>query len=131
MRSTLAQDTTHPRYRSDIDAGPFPALMATISPDDIDWAATDVPPRTGLSCPVCGSKAPAQPILSVPALVPPHVLLTLLRCVNCETSFYDPPEIRDFSELDQNREDFWRLYVEVVGGVWETVWPILAGAERG
>ena len=105
--------------------------MATISPDDIDWAVTDVPPGAELQCPVCGSKTPAPPILRVPALVPPHVPLTLLRCMNCQSAFYDPPEIRDFSELDQNREDFWRLYVEALGGVWETIWPILAGAERG
>ena len=105
--------------------------MATISPDDIDWVVTDVLPRAGRQCPACGSKTPAQPILRVPALVPPHVLLTLLRCMDCQSVFYDPPEIRDFSELDQNREEFWRLYVEALGGVWETIWPILAGAERG
>ena len=105
--------------------------MATISPEDIDWVVTDVLPGAGRQCPACGSKTPAQPVLRVPALVPPHVVLTLLRCMNCQSVFYDPPEIRDFSELDQNREDFWRFYVEVVGGVWETVWPILAGAQRG
>ena len=105
--------------------------MATISPDDIDWVVTDVLPPAGRQCPACGSKTPAQPILRVPALVPPHVLLTLLRCVNCQSVFYDPPEIRDFSELDQNREEFWRLYVEALGGVWETIWPIIAGAEQG
>jgi len=105
--------------------------MATISPDDIDWAVTDVQPRAGLKCPVCGSKAPARPILRVPALASPHVSLTLLRCVNCRSAFYDPPEIRDFGELYDNREDFWRPYVEAIDGVWETIWPILAGAARG
>ncbi len=105
--------------------------MTAITPDDIDWDVSKVPPRVGLRCPACGATNPAPPILHVPALSAPHTPLTLLRCTSCQSAFYDPPQIRDFSELDQNREEFWRLYVESVGGVWETIWPILAGAERG
>ena len=51
--------------------------------------------------------------------------------MNCQSVFYDPPEIKDFSEIDQNSEGIWRLYAEALGGVWETIWPILAAAERG
>lgn len=105
--------------------------MARITPDEIDWAGSELPPRVGLTCPICASTAPAQAILQVPALIPPHTALTLLHCANCGSAFYDPLEVRDFSELDQSRKDFWRFYVEAVGGVWETIWPILAGAERG
>lgn len=105
--------------------------MRTITPDDIDWDMANVPPRLGLKCPVCASMDPAQPILRVPALVTPHVPRSLLHCGCCRSAFYDPPEIQDFSEFDHDRKQFWRYYVEAVGGVWETVWPILAGAERG
>ncbi|MEO8565390.1 MAG: class I SAM-dependent methyltransferase, partial [Betaproteobacteria bacterium] len=57
--------------------------------------------------------------------------LTLIRCSGCASAFYEPPDIADFSELGHDREEFWRLYVEVFGGVWETIWPILAAADRG
>ena len=70
-------------------------------------------------------------MLGVPSLADPSQPLTLLHCASCESLFYDPPDIRDFSDLDQKREDFWRFYVEAGGGVWETIWPILAARDRG
>lgn len=105
--------------------------MATITPDDIVFHGSDEPLRGGLACPACGSREPAQPVVSVPGLADPHPPLTLLRCAWCESLFYDPPDIRDFSDLDQKREDFWRFYVEAGGGVWETIWPILVARQRG
>ena len=37
----------------------------------------------------------------------------------------------DFSEFGRDRDDFWRFYVESFGGVWETIWPILAEKTGG
>ena len=105
--------------------------MASITPDDIVFHAPHEAPRAGLVCPVCRSRAPAQPVLDVRGLAEPHPPLTLLRCGPCRSLFYDPSDIRDFSDLDQNRDDFWRFYVEAGGGVWETIWPILAARDRG
>jgi SAM-dependent methyltransferase len=60
---------------------------------------------------------------------PPHTRLTLLRCAACGSGHFDPPGITDFADLGQAREDFWRFYVEVGGGVWETLWPVLANRQ--
>ena len=97
-----------------------------ISPDDIRWRGDDAPPVTGARCPVCGDAAPRAAVLDVPSMAPPHPLLTLLRCPACGSGHFDPPGITSFADLGQNREDFWRFYVEVGGGVWETIWPVLA-----
>jgi SAM-dependent methyltransferase len=105
--------------------------MATITPDDIVFAGPGETLRAGLACPVCGSRDPSRLVASVPGLVEPHVPLTLLRCASCASLYYDPPGIRDFSDLDQKRDDFWRFYVEAGGGVWETIWPILVARPRG
>ena len=70
-------------------------------------------------------------MLTVPALEPRGRTLTLIRCSGCASAFYEPPDIADFSDLGHDREQFWRFYVEVGGGVWETIWPILAAADRG
>jgi SAM-dependent methyltransferase len=58
-------------------------------------------------------------------------MLTLLHCAGCGSAFYDPPGINNFSDLNQERDDFWRFYVEVGGGVWETIWPILVDVAPG
>jgi len=105
--------------------------MAAVTPDDIEFRGPDEPLHAGRVCPVCGSRDPARPVLGVRSLADPSLPLTLLRCASCESLFYDPPDIRDFSDLDQKREDFWRFYVEAGGGVWETIWPILAARDRG
>jgi hypothetical protein len=105
--------------------------MSTVTPDDIEFLGPDVPLRAGRVCPVCGSRDPARPVLGVRSLADPSLPLTLLRCASCESLFYDPPDIRDFSDLDQKREDFWRFYVEAGGGIWETIWPILTVRDRG
>jgi SAM-dependent methyltransferase len=99
--------------------------MSTITPAALVFAADDAAQRA-LPCTVCGSSGPHQPRVTVPALDPPHTSLTLLICAACGSGFYDPPGIRDFSDLDLNRSEFWRAYVEAIGGVWETLWPPLA-----
>lgn len=99
-----------------------------ISPEDIRWRGADASPVSGARCPVCGDAAPRPAILDVPSMAPPYPALTLLRCPACGSGHFEPPGISSFADLGQNREDFWRFYVEVGGGVWETLWPILAVA---
>lgn len=95
-----------------------------IAPDDIRWI--DEESLVSLPCTVCRTAGPHRAVLSVPALVPPHQSLRLIRCSACESAFYDPPDIRDFSDLGQQGDHFWRFYLEAGGGVWETIWPLLA-----
>ena len=75
--------------------------MSTVTPDDIEFLRPDAPLHTGRVCPVCRSRDPARPVLGVRSLADPTLPLTLLRCASCESLFYDPPDIRDFSDLDQ------------------------------
>lgn len=118
--------------RNDMQRRQPPACVPTpmITPDDISWTAADAPPRAS-SCPVCGSLGPHAPLLDALSMAPPHAPLTFLRCPSCGSGHFDPPGITDFSELGQTGNDFWRFYVEVGGGVWETVWPILAERRTG
>ena len=104
------------------------------SPRPIDVDALRFLPdgaRQERRCSVCGTIAMHAVVLEVPSLADPRLILTLLRCGTCGSAFYEPPGIVDFSELGQQRDDFWRFYVEVGGGVWETIWPILAAAGSG
>ncbi len=101
-----------------------------VNPDDLMWPAPDTG-RTHATCTVCGDRGPHAAIVAVPSLAPPHQRLTLLRCEACGSGFYDPPGIVDFSDLNQDRDDFWRFYVEVGGGVWETIWPLLVDTAAG
>lgn len=94
------------------------------TPGDIRWSARDEPP-VARRCTICGHLGPHRLRLTVPSLAPPHALLTLLECARCDGLFFDPPGITDFSDLGQRRDDFWRFYAEVGGGVWETIWPLL------
>ncbi|MFO1283496.1 MAG: class I SAM-dependent methyltransferase [Burkholderiales bacterium] len=102
-----------------------------VTPDEIDWFDDDAPVRDAGRCPACDSHAPARPLLSVPQLAAPYDRLELLRCGRCGSAFFDPPGVSDFANLDQVADDSWRHYVEAGGGVWETIWPILAARTRG
>jgi SAM-dependent methyltransferase len=82
-------------------------------------------------CPVCNRVGGHSVILAVAAMEPRGRTLTLIRCSGCDSAFYDPPDIANFSDIGHDSDEFWRFYVEVGGGVWETVWPILAAADRG
>ena len=102
-----------------------------ITPDDLTWITdADVPGRV-LACPICGSMGPHVPILEALSMAPPYPPVTFLHCPGCGSGHFDPPGITDFSELAQSVDEFWRFYVEVGGGVWETVWPILAEPRSG
>jgi SAM-dependent methyltransferase len=95
------------------------------------WAEPGPKAWVAARCTVCDHAGPHAPMLSVPSLAPPHPLLTLLHCDRCGSGFYDPPGIADFTDLNRDRDDFWRFYVEVGGGVWETIWPLLSDAAEG
>ncbi len=102
-----------------------------VNPNDIDW----LPQRSGTAddkrCPVCNCSSGHAALLTVPAVEPPGRKLTLIRCAGCASLFYEPPDIAAFSELGRDADTFWRFYVEVGGGVWETIFPILAAANSG
>ena len=101
------------------------------TPDDLKWiTAADASGRE-VPCPICESMGPHRPVLEALSMAPPHPLLTYLRCPHCGSGHFHPPGITDFSELTQSVDEFWRFYVEVGGGVWETIWPILAEPRRG
>lgn len=106
-------------------------MNRAISVEDLSWADAQVSRALAIRCPVCGHGGPHPPVLTIPSMVPPHPLLVLLRCVGCQSGFYDPPGIADFSDLGDDREVFWRFYVLVGGGVWETIWPVLADVAPG
>jgi SAM-dependent methyltransferase len=101
------------------------------TPADIHWLDADDAPDRTLRCAACSVAGPQRPLLSVPSLAPPHPTLTLARCPHCGSCNYDPPGIADFADIGQSRDDFWRFYVEVGGGVWETIWPIMAERTAG
>jgi SAM-dependent methyltransferase len=101
-----------------------------ITPDDIHWSIAAGPGRE-MPCPICGSMGPHVPVLEARSMAPPHAPLSYLRCPQCRSGHFDPPGITDFSELTQSVDAFWRFYVEVGGGVWETVWPVLAEPRSG
>ena len=100
------------------------------SADDVAWIDDAAPPLAA-RCAVCGDPGPHRKLLVVPSLAPPYTALTLSRCAGCGSGFYDPPGITDFSDLNQDRDDFWRFYVEVGGGVWETIWPLFVDRAGG
>ncbi len=71
-----------------------------------------------------------MPVLDTRSMAPPHPMLSFMCCPDCGSGHFDPPGITDFSDIGQSRDDFWRFYVEVGGGVWETIWPFLAEKSR-
>lgn len=99
---------------------------ATLGPDQIHWHEEGAVCVPGASCPVCGHSGTHPAVLDVLSMAPPFPRLSFLRCPSCGSGHYDPPGVTDFADLGQKRDDFWRFYVEVGGGVWETLWPILA-----
>jgi SAM-dependent methyltransferase len=107
-----------------------------VTPDDIRWSTQEGSahglPRKALTCPVCGAGGVCAPVLTVPSMLPPHAALTLLRCGACDSLDFDPPGVTEFRDLDEaSGDDFWRSYVEVGGGVWETIWPTIAEQTKG
>ena len=112
-------------------AAVFAAALVMTTPADIRWLDGQDAIDRALRCSVCGVLGLQRPVLSVPSLAPPHPTLTLARCLHCGSCNYDPPGIADFANIGQSRDEFWRFYVEVGGGVWETIWPIMAERTPG
>jgi SAM-dependent methyltransferase len=106
------------------------APSRAITPDDVRWHGADAV-DVALRCAVCGHAGPHRPVLDVPSLAAPHPWLTFVRCAGCGSGFYHPPGVHDFSDLGGLDDSFTRLYAEVGGGVWETIWPLLVASERG
>ena len=107
-------------------------MQGVINPDDCIWADTRAGVAATLPCTVCGDDGPHAEVLRIPSGAPTRATLVFYRCAACESGLYDPPGVTDFKDFDGSREDFWRPYVEVGGGVWETIWPILvAGPAEG
>jgi SAM-dependent methyltransferase len=104
---------------------------APVTPDDIDWSPSPQEAVVDKRCPVCYRAGGHSAVLTVPAMEPRGRTLTLIRCSGCASAFYEPPDIANFSDIGHEGDEFWRFYVEVGAGVWETVWPILAAADRG
>lgn len=99
--------------------------------DELRWITDPDTPERSLRCPVCGVTGAHRPVLEVPASLPPHALLTFLHCAHCGSAQFDPPGVTNFADLAEHDDAFWRSYVEVGGGVWETLWPILADRTPG
>lgn len=106
-------------------------MDAPLTPDDIDWSPSPGVAVGDKHCPVCHRVGGHSVVLTVPALEPRGRTLTLIRCSGCASAFYEPPDIANFSDIGHEGDDSWRFYVEIGGGIWETIWPILAAADRG
>jgi SAM-dependent methyltransferase len=64
-------------------------------------------------------------LIEVPSMATQRQRLVLLRCAGCESGFYNPSATTAFTDHGDQSEGFWRHYVQVGGGVWETIWPVL------
>jgi SAM-dependent methyltransferase len=129
FRSQRPWQTAPPDTIGSMAIAASPPSTNSIDVDRLRFVPGEV--RLQRRCSVCGCAAQHPVVLEIPSLADAGLTLTLLHCTACGSMFYEPPGIRDFSDLGQLRDDFWRFYVEVGGGVWETIWPILAGATRG
>ena len=96
------------------------------NPDDLRWLAGSAAVERALRCPACGVTGAHRPVLAVPSSIPPHPLLTFLHCAHCGSGQFDPPGITNVADHTAGGDAFWRHYVEVGGGIWETIWPLLA-----
>ena len=92
-----------------------------ITPSAIDWLPSAGTP-VELRCPVCHEEHRCAAVLTVPSLAD-RSTLTLYQCPSCDSKFFDPPDITDFSETFGPGERFPKAYVEVGGGIWEMYWP--------
>ncbi|MBK9608447.1 MAG: class I SAM-dependent methyltransferase [Betaproteobacteria bacterium] len=99
--------------------------------DDIHWLTGAGQAVRQLRCPVCGVTGPHRPVLEVPSAVAPFPLLKFLHCESCGSGQFDPPGVTNFADMVERDDAFWRFYVEVGGGVWETIWPVLAEKTPG
>lgn len=92
-----------------------------IAPSSIRWFPADAN-AVESRCPVCRELHHNAPVLAVGSLADGSTL-TMYQCSACDSKFFDPPDIRDFSEITGRGDHFPKSYVEVVCGIWETFWP--------
>lgn len=98
---------------------------------DLRFVGSDARPMDGEYCPACGGHGLVQPVLQVPSLTPPHDVLDLVRCGNCDSLFFPAGVVRDHAAVEEDGGEWGRYYVDVGGGVWEVIWPILVGRDSG
>lgn len=96
---------------------------------NIIWAQAnnDTPP---LQCPICRSISDQHAfVFSVPSMADGNEH-RLYQCKHCSGKFFDPPDINDFSQIQNSDSTFWKHYVEVGGGIWEIYWPAALSTPR-
>jgi SAM-dependent methyltransferase len=104
------------------------SIVQSGATSSIHWLPGDSKPAE-LRCPVCQERRRNAPLLEVPSLADAS-LLTLYACSACGSKFFDPPGIRDFSDILGKGEYFWKSYVEVVAGIWEMYWPAACSSQK-
>ncbi len=97
------------------------SIIQSVATSTVHWLPGDSNP-VGLACPVCHVRRPNRPLLEVPSMADGSKL-TLFSCATCGSKFFDPPGIRDFSDILGKDKYFWKSYVEVTCGIWEMYWP--------
>ena len=74
-------------------------------------------------CPICKALDYHQLQLSVPSLADGSTR-NLFQCKTCDSRFFNPPELCEFSEITGDSENFHKHYCEVGAGIWEMFWPL-------
>lgn len=99
------------------------------SEQNILWAQADND-TPALECPICRCVSDQHAfVLFVPSMVDGNEH-GLYQCMHCSGKFFDPPDIHDFSQIQNSDSTFWKHYVEVGGGVWEMYWPAALSTSR-
>ncbi len=104
------------------------SLRPKIDPSSITWRAQKGS-QVELRCPVCLCTQMGTAVLGVPSLADGKEL-TLFTCANCDSLYFDPPGISQFSDIQENSGNFAKSYAEVVGGIWEMYWPAAASTKK-
>lgn len=105
-------------------------MTVAVQPDKIRWLS-EPDESSSEACSVCGGTGAHFRVLEVCSLASPHVSLTLLRCTQCGSGFYVPRDVFANAEAESAGDAFWRHYVEVGAGIWETIWPVLVDVHPG
>jgi SAM-dependent methyltransferase len=104
------------------------SIIQSVATSSIHWLPGDSKPAE-LRCPVCRERRRNAPLLEVPSMADGSKL-TLFTCSACGSKFFDPPDIRDFSDILGKGEYFWKSYVEVFVGIWEMYWPAACSSQK-